>query len=317
MDQLGSDIQAILADLAAAQQPRPPRFMPTALPHIWLGQRAGGGRAVLKRSRDAGEERAYRELVLPHSLPAPDLYHAAPDLSGAGHWLLLEPVDVSPPGLEPSSATHFWQHARRRDRAVVMVAALHARFWNRPAELADCPWLRRYEAADYWRCLEALQQPPPGWPVLGPGLLGQLASGAEMLAAGPQTLIHGSLHANNLAWRGEVPVLVDWQTVAWAPPFCDLGRLFTRVDRSASAPRLETPVAWQVPLLRIYQATIEASGISLDAAALAHDLRHAMLWELAVDLWLESRQADPARRPVYERSLHLATQLAADPPLRL
>ncbi len=311
---LRRDIGEILAELAAAQQPRPPRFEATALHHIWLGRRLDGGPAILKRSRTDREARAYRELLGPQALPAPTLYHVAPDLGGQGCWLLLEAVAITPPGLSPRSATHWWQNPLRRDRAMVMLAALHARFWNRPEALADCGWLTRYGHEDFWNALEVIQTPPAGWTPLSQGYLGQLASAADMLTAGPSTLVHGSFHPNNVGFREDTPVLLDWETVAWAPPVVDLGRLLTRYELVDGQPALLAPPAWRPALLEVYRTTVEAAtDETLDALHLAVAVRGAMLWELAVDLWTQVRRGPEADREAYERTLRLAEELADEP----
>lgn len=313
MTDLSNDIRAILARLAEAQQPREPWFEPTALRNIWTGQRFGMP-LVLKRSRADREALVYRHLAKICTLPAPTLYHAAPDLHGDGAWLVLEPVTCTPPGLSPRAATHWWQNPARRDRAVVMIAMLHGQFWNQPERVAAYDWLARYEPEDWWTALEDLERTPPGWTPLSRNYLGQLASATEMLLAGPETLIHGSFHPDNVGWRDQTPVLLDWESVSWTTPFADLGRLFTRLDFAAQPPAPLTPVDWRRPLLETYCTTLEViADVDLTPDALATDVRHAMLWEWAVDLWLQARDPVPGNRDRYEAVLLAAEQLVAEP----
>ncbi|NUQ01053.1 MAG: phosphotransferase, partial [Armatimonadetes bacterium] len=207
-----------------------------------------------------------------------------------------------------------WQNPRRRDRAMVMLGALHGRFWARPALLAALAWLPRYTADDFWQALELLERPPRGWTPLSRGYLGQLASGAEMLIAGPDTLIHGSFHPNNVGWRADSPVLLDWEKVAWGPPFADLGRLFTRLEEVDGRLTPLVPPAWRAELLAAYATTIEAvANERIEASVVAVQVRGAMLWELAVDLLTELRAGERGNSTRYERFLHYAEAEADEP----
>ncbi len=314
MPDLPADIAAILTRLVDDQTPRSPAFRATAVPTIWTGNQVCGRPMVLKRSRRAAEGLFYRHLAGNGDLPAPALLHLAPALSDEGCWLLLEPVVCTPPGLSPRSPTHWWQNPARRDRAVVMLAALHARFWNQPAAVAHCPWLRRYEAEDYYGALERLAEGNPGWPVPSSSLLGQLASGADMLAAGPATLIHGDFVPDHVGWRGDTPVLLDWERVAWGSPYTDLGRLFSRFDLDDGRVVSHTPHSWRVELLSLYRATVEAVvGLDQSPETLAAYVRHAGLWELAVDLWLAARDPERGERQRYTEALTAAEAWADEP----
>lgn len=302
-----------MRDLADRQRPGPPVFESTALPNIWVG-RPCGTEVVLKRSERPLEGLVYRYLAAPHHLPAPGLLELSPDLGGDGCWLVLEPVECTPPGLSPRAPTHWWQSAPRRDRALTMIAALHARFWNRADIRDELTWLPRYGPASFWSALDDLSRPRDGWTPLSGQVLGQLASGAEMLIAGPETLIHGSLTANDIGWRGQTPVLLDWERTAWATPYADLGRLFSRWETDGEEVSLLTDPAWRRPLLELYRAVIETIvNTDLDAETVALGARCGMLWELAVDLHRAARDPEPAGRAAYEQTLRVAEELADEP----
>jgi hypothetical protein len=293
-------------------EPPPALFRATALPNIWTGATAGCA-VILKRSRRPCEALVYRYLVQAHGLPGPGLLHASEAADGDGCWLLLEPVACTPPGLSPRSATHWWQNPLRRDRAVIRLAAVHAQFWNRPELVDDFDWLRRYEADDFWTALDQLTAVDGHAPLSGQ-LLGQLASAAEMLVAGPESLIHGSFTVDNVGWHGDEPVFLDWERAAWATPYADLGRLFTRFEVVDGTPVWTTHAAWRGQLLDSYRAAIEAvAGVRLDLHALALDVRNAMLWELAVDLLRLRRRPDEPAREEDERTLGLLENLADQP----
>ncbi|MBI2300076.1 MAG: aminoglycoside phosphotransferase family protein [Armatimonadetes bacterium] len=313
MGTLEEDIQAILRDLSAAQRPDRAHFAPTALEQIWTGDICGTP-VVLKRSEHALEGLVYRHLVPAHGLPAPALVAAREDPAGDGCWLVLEPVSCTPPGLSPRSPTHWWQNAERRDRALTLVAAFHGQFWNRPAALAEQTWLPRYTADHFWSALDLLSRPPEGFVPLSEPYLGQLASAAEMLIAGSATLIHGSLNIDNLGWRGASPVLLDWERTAWGTPYADLGRLFTRVEALDGRPVPFTERAWIPPLLELYRAGVAAvADVDLRPEALALDVRNGMLWELAVDLWRQTREPARGDARKYGLARLAAEELAAEP----
>lgn len=313
MDQLEHNLDGLLNGLGDQVEPGLPGFQPTGLPHIWTG-RVAGASVVLKRSVGSREALVYRRLGAGHHLPLAELI-AAYCCADDGCWLLLEPVECPPPGLSPHMATHWWRNPHRRDRVVTMLATLHAQFWNLRRELSAYPWLRWYRADDYWQALDQLGRPPDGWPPLSHQYLGQLASAAEMLIAGPLTLIHGGLQPEHVGWRGITPVLLDWEEAGVASPFVDLGRLLTRGERDADG-RLQwytRPHEWR-PLLQQYRAGINTvANLELSAESVSLGVRNGMLWELAVDLHLASRSPAAGDRETYEATLTAAEGVADEP----
>lgn len=314
MAEVADEILAVLAELARGQQPRPPAYRPTAHPSIWVGDRWGEARVILKRSRAAREGLFYEQLAGRYPLPCPTFIKAAADLSGRGCWLLLEAVDCTPPGLSTRSATHWWQYEERRHRMAAMLGALHAQFWNDDAFAVAYDWLPTYRADQFWSVLDQLDPPPADWTPLSMALLGQLASAAEMLVTGPQTLVHGSLHPDNVGWRDEDPVLVDWEQVSWTSPYVELGRLFTRLDPVADDPEPICPAAWREPLLETYRATLLGQlDESFELTGLQLDVRSGMLWELAIDCWFQARDRLHGEKRIYERTLRFAEMVADEP----
>ncbi len=314
MSEMAQEIMAVLAELVRGQHPRPPAYRPTAHRSIWIGDRWGEAKVILKRSRAEREGLFYEQLPRRFPLPCPTFIKATADLSGHGCWLLLEAVDCTPPGLSTRSATHWWQQPERRHRAVTMLAALHAQFWNRPEWPAAMPWLPTYGADQFWSVLEQLDPPPSGWQSCSTALLGQLASAAEMLVTGPQTIVHGSFHPDNVGWRDDDPVLVDWEQVSWTSPYVDLGRLFTRLDPAAEEPTPLCPPAWREPLLESYRAALLAQlDESFDLPGLRLDVRNGMLWELAIDCWFQTREPGSGDRAAYHQLLRFAESVADEP----
>ena len=314
MAELAQEIMAVLAELVRGQHPRPPAFRPTAHPNIWIGDRGGQAAVILKRSRAAREGVFYEQLPRHYALPCPTFIKATADLSGRGCWLVLEAVDCTPPGLSALSATHWWQHEGHRHRAVAMLGAMHAQFWNDPDFADQHPWLPTYRADQFWSVLEQLDPAPEGWQRLSAALMGQLASAAEMLVTGPQTLVHGSFLPDNVGWREDDAVLVDWEQVSWTSPFVDLGRLFTRLDPAVAEPRPICPPSWRAPLLQTYRSTLLAQlDEALEPASLRIDVRNGMLWELAIDCWVQAREPESGDREQYHKLLRFAESVADEP----
>jgi len=314
MAELAQDIMAVLAELVRGQHPRPPAYRPTAHPNIWIGDRWGVAQVILKRSRAEREGLFYEQFIHRYAVPCPNFIKATADLSGRGCWLLLEAVDCTPPGLSTRSATHWWQQPEPRHRAVSMLAAMHAQFWNESDLLAAHPWLPTYGTDQFWSVLEQLERPPTGWMPFSVGLMGQLASAAEMLVTGPQTLVHGSFHPDNVGWREEDPVLVDWEQVSWTSPYVDLGRLFTRLDPAEEEAIPICPPAWRLPLLETYRSALLAElDESYELAGLRNDIRNGMLWELAIDAWFQAREPRTGDPRAYHKVLRFAEQVADEP----
>ena len=277
-------VQQILTQLDCGQPAAP--FRPTATGAAWTGALPDGTAVVLKRADHSAEAQFYRTIAGRYAVPAPGVLGRRGGAADQTSWLLLESVTCAPWGLSPRSATHWWQAPRRRERLMVALASLHGLFWDRPEALDGCRWLPRYDAGAFWSALDRLAAPPAGWTPLSQSLLGELASSAEMLIAGPATLIHGRCVAEHVGWRGPSAVLLAWGHVAWTTPYADLGRLLAQLDPTVAEPTPICPAAWRHELLATWRAGVEAYlNRSLDPGSVARDARGGTLWELAVDLW--------------------------------
>ena len=136
-------------------------------------------------------------------------------------------------------AGHFGQYdANERDAILTMLAEIHRATpvvdsISRRIDL-EVPGRRRLEAA-----LRELDEKWSGGPLAEPAreaLAGRPSYVAELLASYDRlradvvsktdwVVTHGEPHAGNLMWTGERHVLVDWDTVALAPPERDLWML--------------------------------------------------------------------------------------------
>jgi hypothetical protein len=161
------------------------------------------------------------------------------------------------------------------------MAGLHAPCWERP-DLAKLEWLNRSSPASD-ALLVALVS------ALWPGFLERYADRlapehrevcrlfVEKLPAwldtrsGQRTASHGDFRLDNLLFRQGVPrpVVVDWQTAAWAPASVDVAYFI------GGCLNIEDRRAHEADLLAHYHSALSRRGVSdYTLEQLRHDTRH-------------------------------------------
>lgn len=240
-----------------------------------------GGRAGLA-SPGMREVGVYRSLASQLPMATPALVAADP----AGNWLVLEAVEGEPVGAD----------AALYDQAVVLLAALHERFWGLAEDLAAYPWLARPLSLDYaihvYAAAQALgrivrdEHPPMlahAPEVLA--VLGQVISQAERVAqplrAVPHTLLHGDYRAGN--WLrdadGEL-IVVNWHMAGIGPGVLDLVSLVAGGVWEHGA--LPAPAADLVGRYRAEVAT--RLGVQWPQAEWDALWDHALLWRFLQEM---------------------------------
>jgi len=105
----------------------------------------------------------------------------------------------------------------------------------------------------------------------------------------PETLLHGDLHAGNLALTGRGPVFYDWSDAAWSHPFLDLVPFF--------AEGFEGPGTDQAGLIRDAYLEPWTGYASPDVLHEAFDLAQAVGCAYhAVSYWTIVESLEPASR---------------------
>lgn len=177
---------------------------------VTLDRRAAPLRVVFKDmasgASGAREIEAYREVLGPAAIDAPDLYGAV------GGWLFLEYVDGVP--LWQVGDDSVWEEAAR------WLAALHC--GGAPERVSR--HLTCYDAAWFRRWLPRARELTP------PGALDRLADGwervVERLAAWPRTFVHGEFYASNVLVQPHARIRpVDWEMAGAGPGLVDVAAL--------------------------------------------------------------------------------------------
>jgi len=168
------------------------------------------------------EVRFYRELARDVGVPTPRCFLAHYDQAGGRFLLLLE--DMAPaasPGVERGLSL---EQART---VMEQLAHLHARWWNREAEL---PWLQlddeiiKLVRDQYLKALPTfLEQWSARYPTLSRVARGiaHMFEGDEWVAqvrARPRTLVHNDMHVENIFLPTEAGgrfAFIDWQGVSF------------------------------------------------------------------------------------------------------
>ncbi|WP_405062970.1 aminoglycoside phosphotransferase family protein [Kribbella sp. NBC_01505] len=176
-------------------------------------EKAGSIAAELQMA--ASEVRFYREIAPEIGVRVPACYRA--ELNDEGSLLELEDLSAWRPGADPVAAATLLRsmHDRWVDRA-------HVRWpWLRPIGAGDELVARLYDAT--WPKLAARSLSAPVRE-FGARLVGKVQQvEAQLLTAGPLTLVHGDASGQNLrtAPDGEI-ALLDWEDVSAAPGVLDL-----------------------------------------------------------------------------------------------
>jgi hypothetical protein len=292
----------------------PPSSLIAKLP-MATGDQASGFRAMQERDpslrlryyrRCVSEERFYREIGVAF---APKRYYSAVDETQRRVVLLLEDVTGRQGDVLDGCSIE--------DAALVIeeLAPFHARWWGERAPASAFPGSSPDPQAQQERyarqAMEFLER--YGDSVPGPActvvdlLRSRLARVLAALREGPQTLIHGDLHLDNLIFDGRGSrsvVVLDWQTACVGTPARDLALFLfdslTPEDRRAA----------EDVLLDRYAEVLAAHGVAgYSGDGLLHDLRLALLALLAGNIvWLTS--LEPGE--ILERERALQNAVIAD-----
>ena len=223
------------------------------------------------------EVRFYREVAGLVATRVPDAYAAEVEPETGWFTLLLQDIVGGRQGDQIEACGPDVAAA-----VLTEMAGLHAPCWERP-ELAGLEWLNR-NTPDTEPFLSALVSS------LLPGFLERYADrlahehqevcrqfGAHLETwiggrEGPHTVSHGDFRLDNLLFQSgnPRPVVVDWQTAAWAPPSVDvayfIGGCLSTEDRRAH----------EEDLLALYHEELSRRGVrDYTMEQLRSDYRHA------------------------------------------
>ncbi|MFI5736004.1 aminoglycoside phosphotransferase family protein [Kribbella sp. NPDC051587] len=187
-------------------------------------EKAGSIAAALKMAES--EIRFYREVAPEIGIRVPACYRA--ELDDEGSLLELEDLSAWRQGAEPAAAAELLRsmHDRWTGRA-------HVRWpWLRSIGTGEELVARLYD--ETWPKLAA-RSLPASVREFGERMVGNVQQAeAQLLDAGPLTLVHGDASAPNLRTspEGEI-VLLDWEDVSAAPGVLDLAwHLISSVEPS-------------------------------------------------------------------------------------
>jgi hypothetical protein len=231
--------------------------LPVALPHLYLS----------RFDRHAVSDRQKRTLSLANRLPQ----RALPRITRVALWsagrrkrryiLLLEDLGDAAPGDQLAGTD-----AEGCATVLRSIAKLHATYWQSPA-LEDRYWLvplagdSRVRHSMFLEMRGVFRERHPelfdeefervvGW---------VSENGVEtierMQEEAPETLVHGDLRLDNLAFRDGDPVFFDWQAIRRGPAAFDIAWFLSGASDGIT-PGDETE------LLRTYHAELEKLGVS-------------------------------------------------------
>lgn len=210
----------------------------------------------------------YREVAPTVALRLPKAYVAEFDPQTRGFVLAME--DLAPAVDGDQVAGLPLEHARS---ALNAIAALHARWWNRP-ELAALEATIAPFGEGPWRGTGAVLE--AAWPVFETFVAARASPelrriGARMavaieplmaaLAQAPRTLCHGDFRADNLMFASQdgarpAPIVLDWQWALQARGAVDVGYLLS-MSLTTDLRR-----AHEEDLLRGYHHSLRAGGVA-------------------------------------------------------
>ena len=277
-----------------------PRWVIAKLPMAETAE-ISGYRAVQERDsarmaryyeRAAREVRFYRQVGAGF---APTMYYADSDDASRRVVLLLEDVSGGRQG-----DVLFGCSIDDAANVIQELAPFHARWWGDRAPRSDFPRSGsdpRARQEVYGRQVDPfLARYGDGLPsavvAVVSGLCSQLASVAEALYDGPETLIHADLHLDNMIFgrrgHGRSVTVLDWQTVSIGSPASDLSLFVT--DSLA----VEERRAGETDLLESYVTLLAAHGArNYSVEELRADCGRALLLRLAGTIgWLTNVTGD-------------------------
>ena len=173
----------------------------------------------------AREARFYRELAteVPVRVPAPYLSNWT--AGGRDYVMLIE--DLAAAGCS------FPGFASNADPAIVQstldgLARLHAAFWESPRFAADLDWLEPPMHSELGPELVAAgvkafgAGQPPAFHEMAELYINHGNRVAELLAAGPETLLHGDSHLGNFFLENNKVGFLDWACICRGPALRDV-----------------------------------------------------------------------------------------------
>lgn len=195
------------------------------------------------------EVRFYREVAARVAARLPTVYLAEVEPETGWFTLLMEDIAGATQGDQITACTPDVAAAVLQE-----MAGLHAPCWEAP-ELENLEWLNRNTPESDGFLVALVSSLLPGFleryaDTLAPEHQAVCRTFVEHLPAylqlrgGPRTVSHGDFRLDNLLFQPETPrpVVVDWQTVAWAGASIDvayfIGGCLTAEDRRAREPEL-------------------------------------------------------------------------------
>ncbi len=195
------------------------------------------------------EVRFYRDVASRVAARLPAVYLAEVDPETGWFTLLMEDIAGATQGDQIAACTPDVAAAVLRE-----MAGLHAPCWEAP-ELENLEWLNRNTPESDGFLVALVSSLLPGFleryaDTLAPEHQAVCRTFVErlpvylQLRSGPRTVSHGDFRLDNLLFQPETPrpVVVDWQTVAWAGASIDvayfIGGCLTAEDRRAHEPEL-------------------------------------------------------------------------------
>jgi aminoglycoside phosphotransferase (APT) family kinase protein len=167
--------------------------------------------------RRARELRVYRELLAHAGLGTPHYHGSLWDGAHGRYWLLLERV---------SGTVVEEVDLRFGPRAAAWLARMQGHFLRRRERLDGCDFLIRHDAAFFRSKAEAALRDverlsPASAPALA-ALVGRYDRVIELLAAQPQSLVHGGYIPWHILVDGDRVCAVDWELAAVGSTLYDL-----------------------------------------------------------------------------------------------
>ena len=235
-----------------------------AAPPTMVVKLATGDDGTRQRVRDGYRREVgfYRDIADTIDASVPNCWHAEISDDGLRFTLLLDDLQPMVPGVQAEGCTH----ARGR-HAVRNLAALHAPRWN-DASLFDADFLDTTSAqgAEFLGAVTvaATEEFIGRYEVeLGPTDVATLRASAAAIAKWqltrpePFALSHGDYRLDNLMFApdGEGVAVVDWQTLAVAPPARDLAYFL------GTSLQVEDRRAAEAGLVETYHDELTARGV--------------------------------------------------------
>ncbi len=220
-------------------------------------------------------EAAFYEHVAPHVEQVPRCFFNGSDRQRDRYVLAIEYIDGDP--CDPAlGATE--QQARA---GVDALASLHGEWWGRATEFDWMPGFDRGGVgglASLWRqnlpvftqrYRDSLPGDTASWAL---GFVPRLAGWSDGAADEPLTLVHADFRLDNLLFRDDGVMIIDWQTAMRAPPAMDLSCFLTT---SLTIDQRREHEGW---LIERYLSGLASCGIEVDRDWFGRSYDEHLLW---------------------------------------